>query len=127
MSPLVYVRVGGGEDHVFKLPQKMTFEEAEAIAARIRALPEILYADPSIGGGELAIPTDPLFASQWNLKGSGGGANLPPAWDITTGKNTVVVAVIDSGVLASHPELAGRVLPGYDFISDPTRERKCNA
>ena len=119
--PLEYVRVGGGENHVFKLPKKMTLEEAEAIAARIRALPEIYYADPSIGGGELAIPTDPLYGSQWNLKGTGGGANLPPAWDITTGKNTVVVAVIDSGVLASHPELSGRVLPGYDFISDPTR------
>lgn len=119
--PLEYVRVGGGENHVFRLPKKMTLEEAEAIATRIRALPEIYYADPSIGGGNLAVPNDPLFPSQWNLKAAGGGANLPPAWDITTGKNTVVVAVIDSGVLASHPELSGRLLPGYDFISDPTR------
>ncbi len=32
-----------------------------------------------------------------------------------------MIAVIDSGVLPSHPELSGRLLPGYDFISDPIR------
>lgn len=121
--PLTYVRVGGGENYVFKLPRKISLEEARAIADRIRNLPEIsyVYTDPVPGGGELAVPNDPLFSSQWNLKGAGGGANLPPAWDITTGKNTLVVAVIDSGILASHPDLSGRVLPGYDFITDPAR------
>lgn len=107
--------------HLLLLPYAMTLKEAEEIAARIRTLPEILYADPSVGGNTSLIPADPLFNSQWNLKSAGGGANLPPAWDITTGKNTLVVAVIDSGVLASHPELSGRVLTGYDFITSTTR------
>ena len=53
--PLEYVRENGGDTHVFKLPRKMTFDEAEAVAARIRALPEIFYADPSVGGGALSI------------------------------------------------------------------------
>ena len=74
-------------------------------------------------GFNLAVATDPLYSSQWNLKGDVGlgGANLPPAWDIITGKNTMVVAVIDSGVLPSHPELSGRLLPGYDFITNSVR------
>jgi Subtilase family len=49
------------------------------------------------------------------------GIHLPGAWAITTGTTQIVIAVLDTGVLYSHPDLAHRLLPGYDFISDPTR------
>jgi hypothetical protein len=42
--------------------------------------------------------------------------NLPEAWEISTGSPDVVVAVVDSGIDAAHAELAGAVLPGYDFV-----------
>ncbi len=56
-----------------------------------------------------------------------GGANLPLAWDYTTGSSGVIVAVIDTGI-SNHADLngvsggatytpAGRFLPGYDFVS----------
>src|SRR5690606_6928809 len=81
----------------------------------------------------LRLPNDPMMnvTEQWHFfgpsHGSPGGANLPAAWDITVGNPAVTVAVIDTG-LVPHADIddnlldgAGRVLPGYDFVSDPLR------
>ncbi|MCB8986530.1 MAG: S8 family peptidase [Ardenticatenaceae bacterium] len=65
-------------------------------------------------------PNDPQFANQWHYKyvaGSSEGLNLIPAWDIYTGSASTVVAVIDTGILP-HSDLAGKTVPGYDFIAD---------
>ncbi len=72
----------------------------------------------------MGVPDDPHFRSQWHYPFIG----LPQAWDITTGSDDVVVAVIDSGVVTDHPDLASRMMldarnrqAGYDFIADPSR------
>jgi subtilisin family serine protease len=59
-----------------------------------------------------ALPNDPSFASQWSLENSGqtGGTpgvdiNAERAWDLSTGSRSVVVAVIDSGIDLTHPDL----------------------
>lgn len=56
---------------------------------------------------------DPSFASQWALS----RIAAPVAWQISSGAPHVPVAVLDTGVDFSHPDLAGRVLAGYDFIN----------
>jgi len=45
-------------------------------------------------------------------------AGFPKAWDVTQGSNKVVVAVIDTGVDANHPDLRGGLVPGWDFIGN---------
>lgn len=39
-------------------------------------------------------------------------------WDYTRGSNTIIIAVLDSGIALNHPEFNGRILPGYDFINN---------
>jgi hypothetical protein len=56
------------------------------------------------------VPADPGFASQWGLS----AVHAPAAWSRTHGSSSVVVADIDSGVDATHPDLAGKLLPGFD-------------
>ncbi len=85
-------------------------------ARRLQALPEIRFAEPNYLRYPLIEPNDPLFANQrWHYE----AIHMPQAWDITTGDGNVVVALVDTGVLVDHPDLAGKLVPGFDFISDP--------
>ena len=86
--------------------------------AALRADPEIEFAEVDQRRFARALPSDPLYASQWYLQGVETAAtNFEQAWDTTTGDAGTVIAVLDTGVRFEHPDLAGRVLPGYDFVS----------
>lgn len=75
------------------------------------------YASPNFIRKAMFTPNDEFFNLQWHYP----AMNLPQAWDITTGHSAfgdVIVAVIDTGVVLSHPELDDQLVPGFDFISD---------
>ncbi|MFC1465699.1 MAG: S8 family serine peptidase [Candidatus Brachytrichaceae bacterium NZ_4S206] len=118
---LTHVREMSGEAHVLRLPQPLPYDEVEQIAKRLEQLDEVEYASPS-GRRFIALtPNDSFYGQQWHyLAPAPGnyGANLPAAWDITTGVASLVISVIDTGILFGHPDLAGRTVPGYDFISN---------
>jgi subtilisin family serine protease len=81
--------------------------------ALLTAMVCALVAAPSA----LAAP-DPLRSQQWGLD----AIHADAAHATSTGSGAIV-AVVDSGVLASHEDLAGRLLPGHDFVdndSDPS-------
>jgi serine protease len=73
------------------------------------------------------LTNDPLLNDQWYLLSAQPAATRSElAWDVTEGDANIVVAVLDTGVLAAHPDLGtfgvgnGKVLPGYDFVSNAT-------
>jgi subtilisin family serine protease len=76
--------------------------------------PRVEYAEPNYLLFPSAMPNDSLFSQQWSLMNTGAfgtgkpGADISAtrAWDLTTGSNDMVVAVIDTGVDLSHPDLA---------------------
>jgi serine protease len=89
--------------------------EALSAAARLSAAPGVLWAEPDWLVETQGLPDDPALARQWHLFGIGA----PSAWETTFGSSSVVVGVVDTGI-AAHPDLAGQVVPGYDFVSDPS-------
>ncbi len=115
---IAFVRDMATGAKVLGLPTALPLGEVAAIARRIAANPDVEYAEPDIRMYPLLTPGDPRFVDQWHLTDYLGGINAPAAWDITTGSASTVIAVLDTG-RTLHPDLDARLLPGYDFISDP--------
>lgn len=119
-----------GNARVVKLPRHMRLSEAQTIADQLRMDPAVEYAEPDRILQAKLVPNDARYRyEQWNLKApttlasDRGGVNLPAAWDITRGSPTLVIAVIDTG-LVPHLDIdtnildtTGRAVRGYDFVS----------
>ena len=144
------MRAMAGSASLLALDAPLPLSEAKTVAARLALDPSVASAEPDIMFKKVAIPNETRFNDwQWNLFApsstytgalfSGGaaksatatgGANLPLAWDVTTGNSNVVLAVLDTGIV-NHQDLNGagitpfsptyvpngRFLAGYDFIS----------
>jgi type VII secretion-associated serine protease mycosin len=88
-----------------------------AFAAELRRDTRVSAAVPNYVRRALGTPND-LLVQKGDPRFYLPTVRLPQAWDLGKGSASVVVAVIDTGVDADHPELAGRVVPGYDFVND---------
>ncbi|MFC2028853.1 S8 family peptidase [Chloroflexota bacterium] len=105
---------------VLSLPEYMPIDQVRTIASQLANLPDVEYAEPDAILQHTFVPDDSLYSSQWHyFEPSAGnyGINAPMGWDVTTGSASIVVAVIDTGI-TSHAEFTGRVVPGYDFITN---------
>ncbi len=104
--------------HVLALEHPLPRPDAEALVARLARNKDVEFAQVDRRRRPLLVPNDTFFAQQTYLQNSPGGISAIAAWDTTTGSPSTIVAVVDSGY-RPHADLAGRILPGYDFITDP--------
>ncbi len=104
-----------------------------AVAERIGRSPTVRLAEPNwLLASDDVLPNDPLFPEQWGLRNtgqahpiadpppevhtgtSGADARVAKAWDTTQGSPTTVVAIIDSGIDITHPDVAGNLWTNTD-------------
>jgi subtilisin family serine protease len=102
-----------GVQHV-KLPRWMTVQAALEI---YQDDPDVEYVEPNYYRHTSAIPNDTYFTRLWGLHNTGqyvhrtsgtpyADIDAPEAWHITTGNSDIVIAVVDTGVDYSHPDLS---------------------
>ncbi len=88
--------------------EKMTTEE---LIEYLKKLPFVEEVSPNYRRSLYGVvPNDTLFSNQWNMNNENDtDINAPEAWQLTTGSSDVVVAVVDSGVDYTHPELTPNI------------------
>jgi len=94
---------------VVKVPAGLSVEEALALYAEN---PDVLSVEPNYRIELMGVPDDPGFSFQWGLLNAGNpGADIRAvsAWNISTGSSGVLIAIPDTGVDISHPDLAGNI------------------
>ncbi len=116
--PLLTVERRGGRPEITSTPVGSA-DEAAAVADNKAADGDLVGVDVDKPVQASANPNDQLFAQQWSF------TKVPyvAAWAVDgTQGGGVRVAVVDTGVMANHPDLSGQVLTGAHFLHSDAGE-----
>lgn len=103
------------EDYSAYTVVKVTEGSVADAVKEYEANPNVEYAEPNATYTASYVPNDPDYSTkQYAPQKVGAEA----AWDVTRGSSTVKIAVVDTGVDYNHPDLAGKVIKGKDFVTD---------
>lgn len=123
---LQYKRSMSDGAEVLQIDRHLSGVELDSVIEGLQADPGVIYAAPDLRRHAHALTSDLLLPEQWYLMSAQPSATrTEQAWDVTMGSTSMVVAVLDTGVRFDHPDLGrleqgGKLLAGYDFVSNPT-------
>lgn len=84
-----------------------------AVVQQLARNPHLKFAEVDRRIRPALTPNDPYFGSQWHATKVGA----PAAWDLAQGAG-VKVAILDTGVDGTHPDLAAQMVPGWNFYDN---------
>lgn len=96
--------------HMLEVPDP----RVDAVLAALARHPRVEFAEADALIEPAVTPNDTYVSSQWHLP----VISAPLAWDSSRGDASIVIAILDSGIDASHPDLSGKIVPGWNFAQN---------
>ncbi|MEJ4112977.1 S8 family peptidase [Corynebacterium kroppenstedtii] len=116
-----YTRQMFDGSYVVKLDPPVPARDVPSLKGKLESKAEINVAEIDQIQKNSATPSDSDFGRQWSFTHE-HGSHIPPAWDAGARGQNQVIAVVDTGI-TPHPDLEGKILPGYDMISEDQASR----
>ena len=93
-----------------RVPEK-NFAKVKAALAKN---PNFTFVEENFLAQEMIAPNDPRFPSQWHHS----KIITPSAWETSAGSDEIPIAILDSGIDPDHPDLAAKIMAGYNFVAN---------
>jgi len=122
-------RTAGKIDKIGVIHLQAPSEKGLALLGHLRQRSDVEFAEFDSEVKAFLQPDDPYFStslasshygtvSQWGPQ----AVSAPNAWDLTLGVPNIVIAIVDTGVDSSHPDLASKIVGQYSYVGNSAKD-----